>query len=106
MRLRDIWPWLKEEFRWRVLGKRYEVIIFEEAQSQLDDLPEEAQAEIRKAIERICRNPYRGDREELDQILVGAIRAGPRELFGMIREVSEIVSVIRTPPEEEEAEAI
>ena len=24
MRLRDIWPWLMSEFRWRVLGKRYE----------------------------------------------------------------------------------
>ncbi len=67
MRLRDIWPWLKAEFRWRVLGKKYEVIITEEAQSQLDDLPEKAQAEIRKAMERIARNPYSGDRCEIEE---------------------------------------
>jgi len=67
MRLRDIWPWLKAEFRWRVLGKRYEVIMTEEFQRQLDELPEEAQAEIRKAMERIGRNPYSGDREELEE---------------------------------------
>jgi len=67
MNLRDLWPWLKAEFRWRVLGKRYEVILSEEAQRQIDELPEEAQAEIRKAMERICRNPYSGDREELEE---------------------------------------
>jgi len=62
MRLRDIWPWLRAEFRWRVLGKRYEVIMTEEAQRQLDELPEENQAEIRNAMERIARNPYSGHR--------------------------------------------
>jgi len=67
MRLRDIWPCLKAEFRWRVLGKRYEVIMTEEFKRQLDELPEEAQAEIRKAMERIGRNPYSGDREELEE---------------------------------------
>jgi len=66
MNLRNLWPWLKAEFNWRVLGKRYEVILSEEAQMQLDELPEEAQSEIRKAMERIGRNPYSGDREELD----------------------------------------
>ncbi len=67
MRLRDIWPWLKAEFGWRVLGKKYEVIITEEAQRQLDELPEEAQAEIRKAMERIARNPYSGHRHEIEE---------------------------------------
>jgi len=67
MRLRDIWPWLRAEFRWRVLGKRYEVIMTEEFQRQLDELPEEAQAEIRKAMERIARNPYSGHRHEIEE---------------------------------------
>ena len=67
MRLRDIWPWLRAEFRWRVLGKRYKVIMTEEFQKQLDELPEEAQEEIRKAMERIGRNPYSSDREELEE---------------------------------------
>ena len=67
MRLRNLWPWLKAEFRWRVLGKSFEVVIAEEAQRQLDELPEEAQAEIRKAMERIARNPYSGDRVEIDE---------------------------------------
>ena len=62
MRLRDVWPWLRAEFRWRFLGKRYEVILAEEAQRQLDELPEEAQVEIRKVMERIARNPYSGHR--------------------------------------------
>ncbi len=66
MKLRDVWPWLRAEFRWRVLGKKYEVILAEEAQRQLDALPEEARAEIRKAMERIARNPYSGDRIECD----------------------------------------
>ncbi len=60
--MRDIWPWLKAEFRWRFMDKRYEVVLTEEAQRQLDELPEEAQAEIRKAMESIARNPYSGDR--------------------------------------------
>ena len=67
MNLRDLWPWLKTEFRWRVLGKRYEVIMTEEAQRQLDELPEEEQEAIRKAIERIGKNPYSSDREKLEE---------------------------------------
>ena len=66
MKLRDVWPWLRAEFRWRVLGKRYKVILTEEVQRQLDELPEEAQAEIRKAMKRIARNPYSGERIECD----------------------------------------
>ena len=62
MNLRDIWPWLRAEFRWRVRGKRYVVILTEEAQRQFDELSEEAQAEIRKSMERIGRNPYSGSR--------------------------------------------
>ena len=52
-------------------GKRYEVHLTEEAQRQLDSLPEDAQAEIRKAMDRLSRNPYSGnimehDEEEID----------------------------------------
>ena len=79
MRLRDIWSWLKAEFRWRVQGKRYEVILTEEAQSQLDELPENAQAEIRKAMERISRNPYTSDRMETEEVT--ALRRASFELF-------------------------
>ncbi len=79
MRLRDIWPWLKAEFRWRILGKRYEVIMSEHAQRQLDELPEEDQAEIRKAIERISRNPYTRDRREFEGVT--ALRSASFELY-------------------------
>ena len=58
MNLRGILEWLKAEFCCRVMGKRYEVRLTEEAQRQLDGLTEEAQAEIRKAMECIGRNPY------------------------------------------------
>jgi len=67
MRLRYLWPWLRAEFEWRVLGKRYKIRLTEAAQRQLDGLPEEVQAEIRAAMERIGRNPYSGDRMELDE---------------------------------------
>ncbi len=66
MRLRDIWPWLKAEYRWRILGKTYEVKMTEECQEQFDALPEEAQAKLRKAMERIARNPYSGSRLEIN----------------------------------------
>ncbi len=67
MNLRDFWPWLKAEFRWRVLGRKYETIMAEEAQRQFDELPEVYQAEIRKTMERLSRNPYSGDRENLEE---------------------------------------
>ena len=67
MKLKYLWPWLKAEFRWRVLGKRYDIRLTEEAQRRLDELPEEAQTEIRKAMERMSRNPYSGDRMEFDE---------------------------------------
>ncbi len=79
MKLRDVWPWLRAEFRWRVLGKRYEVILAEEAQMQLDELPEEAQVEIRKAIERISRNPYTSDRMAFEGVT--ALRSASFELY-------------------------
>ncbi len=79
MRLRDVWPWLRAEFRWRVLGKRYEVILSEEAQSQLDELPEEAQEEIRKAMDRIGRNPYTSDRMAFEGVT--ALRSASFELY-------------------------
>lgn len=67
MRLRAIWPWLREEFRWRVLGKRYKVILTGEAKRQLDELPEERRAKVIEEMERIVRNPYSGDREEFEE---------------------------------------
>ena len=67
MRLRNFWPWLRAEFRWRVLGKSYEVVLSEDVQRQFDELPEHAQAEIRKTMERIARNPYSGDRVECEE---------------------------------------
>ncbi len=67
MRLRDVWPWLRTEFKWRFLGKRYEVIMSEHAQRQLEELPEEDQAVIREAMERIARNPYSGHRHEIEE---------------------------------------
>ena len=50
-----------------MLGKRYKVRLTEDAQRQLDDLPENAQAEARKVMDRLSRNPYSGDRMELDE---------------------------------------
>ncbi len=50
-----------------MLGKKYEIVITDEAQRQLDELPEEAQADIRKAMERIARNPYSGERTEIEE---------------------------------------
>ena len=67
MNLRDLWKWLKAEFRWRVMGKRYEIQLTEEAKRQLGELPEEGQSEIRKAMERMSRNPYSGERTELEE---------------------------------------
>jgi len=66
MNLRDLWKWLKAEFRWRMLGKRYEIQLTEEAKRQLGEFHEGAQAEIRKAMERVGRNPYGGERTELE----------------------------------------
>jgi len=79
VKLRDLWKWLKAEFRWRVLGKRYKVQLTEEAQMQLDELPEHAQSEIRKAMERISRNPYTSDRMETEEVT--SLRSASFELF-------------------------
>ena len=67
MRLRDIWPWRREEFRWRVLGKRYKVILTGEAKRQLDELPEERRTKVIEEMDCIVRNPYSGDREEFEE---------------------------------------
>jgi len=42
MNLRDLLKWLKAEFRWRVMGKRYEIQLTDETKRQLCELPEEA----------------------------------------------------------------
>ena len=66
MRLKYIWSWFRAEFGWRVLGKRYKICLTENAQQQFDELPEDAQAGIRKAMERLSRNPYSGDRTDVE----------------------------------------
>ncbi len=72
MNLRDLWPWLKAEFRWRVLGKRYKVILEGQALETFNDLPEDVKVEFMKSIEHLSRNPYSGDRMELDDEEAGA----------------------------------
>ena len=67
LRLRHIWSWLMAEYRWRVLGKRYKVVLSEEVQNQLDDLPEETKEELMKAMEHLSRNPYSGERVDLEE---------------------------------------
>ncbi len=76
MRLRDAWKWLKAEYRWRVRGEKYEIVMPEKVRKQLDLLPEDVQAEIMKAMERIARNPYSGNhmrvtKEEYERLLNG-----------------------------------
>ena len=62
--LKNIWLWLRAEYQWRVRGKRYKIRFSEEAQTQMDALPQDAQDEIMKAMERLRRNPYSGRRVE------------------------------------------
>ncbi len=65
--LKNFWLWLRAEYQWRVRGKRYEIRFSEEAQSQMDALPQDEQDEIMKAMERLTRNPYSGRRVELTE---------------------------------------
>jgi len=67
MRLRDIWPWLKAEYRWRVLGKTYEIRMTEECKRQFDALPKDAQRRIGEEMERIARNPYKSKQVEINE---------------------------------------
>ena len=67
MRLRDIWPWLKAEYRWRVLGETYEIRMTEECKRQFDALPEEVQRRIAEEMERIARNPYKSKQVEINK---------------------------------------
>jgi len=64
--LKHFWLWLKAEYRWRILGKRYVVSMSEKAQSKIDALPEEEQEEIKKFMEHLSRNPYIGRRVDLE----------------------------------------
>lgn len=74
----NLWKWLKAEFNWRVLGKRYDVRLSEEAQRQFDELPEHVREKFMKTMERIGRNPYSGDRIGLDEEMT--LRRAPFEL--------------------------
>ena len=65
--IKNIWRWLRAEYQWRVLGKRYEVRFSEEAQSQMDELSQDEQDAIMKAMERLTRNPYSGRRVDLEE---------------------------------------
>ncbi len=48
-------------------GKRYVIRFSEEAQAQMDALPQEDQDAIMKAMERLTRNPYSGRRVEFTE---------------------------------------
>ncbi len=65
--VKNFWLWLCAEYQWRVRGKRYEIRFSEEAQSQMDALPQDEQDEIMKAMEHLSRNPYRGKRVEFTE---------------------------------------
>ncbi len=65
--IKNIWPWLRAEYQWRVRGKRYEIRFSEEAQTQMDALPQDEQDAIMKAMERLRKNPYSGRRVELTE---------------------------------------
>ena len=67
MNIRDLWPWLKAEFNWRIMGKRYEIRTTKEFDEQLAELPEHVQEEIKKTMERIGRNPYSGEKTYEDE---------------------------------------
>lgn len=67
MNVRDFPRWLRAEFEWRILGKRYEIKLSEEVERQIEELPEEAQTALREAVERIGRNPYSGHRTDLEE---------------------------------------
>lgn len=60
--LRDLPKWLRAEFRWRVLGKRYEIKLSASARRQLDEMDEERRAEVMKRIDDLSKNPYSGRR--------------------------------------------
>ncbi len=64
MNIRYLARWLKAEFEWRVLGKRYEIKLSEEFKRQLAELPEEHRVEIMATLEKLSRNPYIGHRVE------------------------------------------
>jgi len=49
-----------------VLGKKYEIVITEEVQRTLAKLPEKVRAGLMKEFDRIARNPYSGDRVEIE----------------------------------------
>ena len=65
--IKNIWRWLRAEYQWRVRGKRYKIRFSEEAQTQIDALPQDAQDEIMKAMERLTKNPYSRGRVDLEE---------------------------------------
>ena len=58
----DLLKWLWAEFKWRVLGRRYEVILAAEVKEQIKMMHPEERVVVEEAIESISRNPYSGSR--------------------------------------------
>jgi mRNA-degrading endonuclease RelE of RelBE toxin-antitoxin system len=54
--------WLKAELHYRLTGKKYEVVLTEEAKKQIEEMPEEYREEVLKIIEMLRKNPYVGKR--------------------------------------------
>jgi mRNA-degrading endonuclease RelE of RelBE toxin-antitoxin system len=61
-RLRQKLLWLKAELRYRLTGKKYEVVFTDNFKKQLEEMPKEDREEVLKAIEMLRKNPYVGKR--------------------------------------------
>jgi hypothetical protein len=54
--------WLKAELRYRLTGKKYNVVLTNNVKKQLEEMPKEDKEEVLKAIEMLRKNPYVGER--------------------------------------------
>lgn len=62
--------WLKTEFQWRILGKRYKVEMSDEAKEDYEKLTDEDKKILDEAISQLSKNPYIGERmtqEEMEE---------------------------------------
>ena len=53
--------WLRQEFRWRILKKKYKVTMSDVALRQYESVPPEDKEMLNKAIEALSRNPFLGE---------------------------------------------
>lgn len=92
--IKELWKWVKAEFHWRVLGKRYEVRFTEESQEAFNKLPKEAQDKIMKTIDSMSKNPFRrGDTIKGNDTSLTRIKheSEPEEVQTEIRKRIEIL---------------